>query len=154
MIRTFSKTDMDAVLDVWLDASIKAHNFIVSDFWRSQLGSMRNIYLPSSEIWVHEKNGIVVGFFALLGDRLAAIFVAPDLQGLGIGKALISYAQSLRSNLSLTVYTANSASVGFYKSQGFNVINEGVDATTGESELTMQWVSNNSFKPTPLRNAT
>ncbi|THT96418.1 N-acetyltransferase [Lampropedia puyangensis] len=144
MIRPFSTADMDAVLDVWLCASIKAHSFIASDFWHSHLESMRTTYLPGSEAWVHEKNGQVSAFIALQGNRLAAIFVSPVLQGSGIGKSLISQAKSLRDHLNLTVYTANSASVRFYKSQGFMIVSEDMDAATNEPELTMSWVNSHS----------
>lgn len=139
MIRAFRETDMEAVLEVWLSASIEAHHFVAPAFWRSQVDSMRTTYLPRSEVWVYEADETVVGFFALLGDRLAAIFVSPDFQGSGIGSALLAHAKRLRSDLSLTVYQANAASVAFYRSQGFAVVEESLDSTTGQAELVMSW---------------
>ena len=70
MIRAFSQTDMEQVLEVWLAASIKAHDFIAPEYWRSQLESMRHTYLPSSEVHVCEQGQTVVGFYALLKIRL------------------------------------------------------------------------------------
>ena len=141
MIRVFSQTDMDQVLEVWLAASIKAHDFIAPEYWRSQLESMRDIYLPSSEVHVYAQGQRVVGFYARVEDSLAAIFVAPDLQGAGIGKSLIAHAKAKRRKLSLSVYKANSAGIGFYKSQGFEITATGLDEAVGEEEYTMQWCS-------------
>ncbi|MBD7959130.1 N-acetyltransferase [Comamonas avium] len=142
MIRNFSQTDIDMLLDVWLSASIKAHDFVASEFWDSQLKSMRNTYIPASEVYVYEKGQTVIGFYALVGDTLAAIFVAPDLQGAGVGKCLIAHAKSIRHTLSLSVYKANLASVAFYQSQGFEITGEGLDEATGQDEYTMRWTPN------------
>ena len=46
MISRLKETDMDQVLEIWLEASIKSHNFIKREFWESKLEDMRNLYLP------------------------------------------------------------------------------------------------------------
>ena len=130
---------MDQVLEVWLAASLKAHDFIAPEYWRSQLESMRNIYIPASEAYVYKQGKRVVGFYALAEDTLAAIFVAPDLQGTGIGKSLLAHAKSKRHILSLSVYKANAAGIRFYQSQGFEIAAAGLDEAVGEEEYTMQW---------------
>lgn len=33
MIRAFSDRDMDSILDVWLESSVKAHDFVGREFW-------------------------------------------------------------------------------------------------------------------------
>lgn len=50
MIRKYNKNDLDSVLEIWLNASIKAHDFILAEFWESQVESMRNIYIPSKAV--------------------------------------------------------------------------------------------------------
>lgn len=139
MIRPFAPHDMDAVLDVWLSASIAAHDFVAADFWQSQREAMRDIYLPSAEVHVDDDGTAVTGFSALLGDTLAALFVAPAHQGRGIGQRLMAHAQSLRQSLQLAVYTANVRSVAFYRAQGFVVASERRDAATGQPEYVMRW---------------
>ncbi len=137
MIRPIKPQEIEAVLDIWLIASIQAHDFIEAEFWRSQLDNMRDVYLPASEVFVYEQAGDVVGFYALYEDNLAAIFVAPSCQGKGVGKALIADAKTRRKSLTLSVYKENQASYQFYVSQGFNVVSEQEDEHTGHLEITM-----------------
>ena len=81
MIRPFTASDMEAVLRIWLDASVRAHDFVPAQFWQEQLPAMRTVYLPFAQVWVYEDAGQVLGFYALVEDQLAAIFVAPQQQG-------------------------------------------------------------------------
>lgn len=104
MIRKYNANDTDSVLEIWLNVSVKAHDFISADFWESQVENMRNIYIPASETYVYEVDSKVVGFYALYENSLAAIFVSPELQGKGIGKQLLSHAKAQRVVLSLSVY--------------------------------------------------
>lgn len=138
MIRKFSGSDIDPVLDIWLTASIKAHDFVEASFWESQVENMRNIYIPTSETYVFESDSKVVGFYSLYENNLAAIFVHPEFQGKGIGKQLISHAKKQKVSLTLSVYKENEDSYQFYLSQGFTVISEQTDKHTGHQEYMMR----------------
>ncbi|MBD2796811.1 GNAT family N-acetyltransferase [Xenorhabdus sp. 18] len=137
MIRSFTEADMDAVLSIWLDASIKAHHFVAAEFWQSQVNNMRNTYIPASEVYVYVQGSRVTGFYALHGNNLAAVFVSPDKQGQGIGKSLVNDAKNRRTELTLSVYQQNQASYEFYLSQGFDVVSEEIDKNTGCQEYFM-----------------
>ena len=128
---------MEAVLAIWLETSIRAHGFVESEFWESQVDNMRRIYIPGSQTFVYESKAKLVGFYALHEDCLAAIFVVPAYQGQGIGKALLAHAKSQRSRLTLSVYKENDASCRFYLSHGFHVVSEQADEHTGHLEFTM-----------------
>ncbi len=130
---------MEKVLDIWLHASIQAHSFIGADFWRQQLGAMRNRYLPASTSYVFEIDGAVWGFYSLHGDALAALFVAPAKQSAGVGSLLLADAQARRPMLELTVYSANHAARRFYERHGFVVVGQQQDAHTGHLETRMRW---------------
>lgn len=137
MIRQFEANDMDAVLDIWLTASIQAHDFVDPAVWQAQVDNMRTLYLPASQVYVFEAAGRTTGFYAVHDNNLAAIFVRPACQGQGIGKALITHAKQHCTELTLSVYKENSASVQFYLAQGFTIINESVDEHTGHPEYLM-----------------
>ncbi|SIP95689.1 N-acetyltransferase [Marinobacterium stanieri] len=137
MIRPRTDRDIEAILDIWLQASIKAHDFVPDEFWEAQVDDMRTLYIPASETFVFEQNADVVGFYSLNEDRLAAIFVLPEQQGQGIGKQLLDHAKTQRPSLTLSVYTENETACAFYLSQGFEVVSEQIDEDTGCPEYTM-----------------
>ena len=137
MIRKFESPDMDDILRIWLEASIKTHDFIDADFWQSKIGDMRHKYIPNSETYVYTDKGVIKGFFALYEDTLAALFVSPDSQRTGIGKKLITIAKSLRETLNLYVYRKNSKAIDFYIKCGFRTLKTRVDKHTGEIEILM-----------------
>ncbi|TQF67669.1 N-acetyltransferase [Pseudoalteromonas luteoviolacea] len=139
MIRKSCEADIEAVLLVWLAASERAHHFVPAAFWREQLDSMKHVYLPSSRNYVYIKDSKIIGFYALLDDTLAAIFVLPERQGQGIGKQLIADAKSRCHSLQLAVYKRNLASVEFYKKQGFEIAGEELEELTGQQQLIMRW---------------
>ena len=137
MIREYNPADIEVVLDIWLTASIKAHDFVTPEFWESHVGNMRDIYIPASITYVYQVDGEVRGFYSLYEGILAAIFVSPQHQGCGIGKQLIQHAKLEYPNLSLNVYKENQATIEFYLSQGFSIVSEQTDEHTGHQEYTM-----------------
>ncbi|MCX4026883.1 GNAT family N-acetyltransferase [Endozoicomonas sp. SM1973] len=139
MIRPFMPADMNAVLNIWLEASIQAHDFVNSDFWHSKLNLMQEVYIPSSETYVYEDAEGIKGFFSLYNNTLAAIFVNPSDQGSGIGQQLLLKAKSLRNKLDLTVYRDNKKSIKFYQQNDFTTIKEQIDKHTGMIEILMTY---------------
>src|SRR5690606_26063056 len=139
MIRDSRAGDIDAILDIWLSASIQAHDFIDSAFWVAKVGDMRDIYLPASQTRVYEAAGKVRGFYSLYEDTLAAIFVAPGSQGQGIGSVLLADAKTQRPRLQLTVYKENAPSIPFSEMHGLTVAGEQTDDHTGQAELLMEF---------------
>lgn len=141
MIRAFEPSDMNDVLNIWLEASIGAHGFVGREFWESRIDDMRETYIPDSDTYVFSENGTVKGFFSLHGDSLAAMFVSPDAQSKGIGQQLMNEAKSLRRKLNLTVYRENEKSTQFYWKCGFKLVKERVDEHTGHIEILMEYSS-------------
>ena len=141
MIREFVALDMDRVLSIWLESSVQAHGFIDPAFWESKLDDMRHIYIPASETYVYESDREVKGFFSVHGDSLAAIFVAPDCQGDGVGQKLMKKVKSLRKRITLCVYKENGKAVAFYKRCGFKETSERQDPHTGQVEWVMEFDS-------------
>lgn len=139
MIRDFKNEDIELVLDIWLKSSIVAHHFIEKSFWESKIPDMRDIYLPASETYIYEEKDVIKGFVSLVDNTIAAIFVLPDQQGIGIGKKLMAKAKQIRSNLNLTVYKDNIKTIEFYKKHGFKIIREQIDHNTGCLELYMEY---------------
>ena len=141
IIRTYQPSDVEQVLNIWLEASARAHDFVAREFWESKVEDMRDVYLPAAETYVYEENGTVRGFVSLHGDSIAALFVAPTEQGAGIGGRLMGKAKEVRHELTLTVYKENRRGVRFYEKCGFAVRDERLDSHTGHPELVMAYGS-------------
>jgi putative acetyltransferase len=144
-LRKFKKSDIDQIIEIWLDASITAHDFIGREFWQAKVKDMRGIYIPAAETYVFEESGTIKGFFSLYRDTLAALFVSPSWQGTGIGNALMQKAKEMSDRLELTVYKQNVKSIGFYKKRGFVIEKEQIDKHTGHPEYVMRWTSTGSM---------
>lgn len=139
MIRNYKETDLGEMVRIWYDSSIIAHPFMSDSFWASYKPSMKEKYLPLAENYVFEQEGIVTGFISLVGEWVCALFVAPEKQGRGIGKALLKHAKALRRRLSLKVYKANKKAILFYEKNGFRAIGEEIDEHTGCLQVLMEW---------------
>ena len=53
MIRKFENLDLDAVMQIWLQANLDAHAFIPASFWEAHFEMVRDL-LPQAELYVHE----------------------------------------------------------------------------------------------------
>jgi len=137
MIRKATPADLPALLDIWLEATQKAHDFIEPSFWEGKFEDMRDHYLPSANVWLYERGGQPLGFFAVQEHVLAALFVSPAEHGQGIGSELLDKARSMTEGLELSVYERNSEAVAFYQRHGFCQIDLRTDQRAGHVELVM-----------------
>lgn len=140
MIRQFKKNDLSAVMQIWLDTNIKAHDFIPKEYWESNYEIVKEI-LPDAEIYVHvdDTAGFIDGFIGLTDNYIAGIFVKEDKQSKGIGKKLLNYVKNIKPNISLSVYQKNTKAVRFYKREQFKFVSENVDDIINEKEFIMEW---------------
>lgn len=139
MIRKATPRDMDRIIQIWLDASRSAHDFIPFEYWRDHVSDMRSKYLPQSTTFVCEHENAVVGFISLVNTDLAAIFVTPEQQHHGYGRQLIQFAKAQSEHLTLCVYKNNSEAVRFYLAAGFTSTEERLDPDTNQVEIVMAW---------------
>lgn len=135
MIRPFRTSDTQQLLHVWYQASLIAHSFLDADFFEAERKRIVEHWLPQAETYVSVESRQLVGFLSLVGDEVGAIFVDPQAQGNGHGRALMDHARSIRDHLELDVFEENSIGRSFYAAHGFEQIGRGVDATTGRVTL-------------------
>ena len=140
MIRKFENQDLDAVMQIWLQANLDAHAFIPASFWEAHFEMVRDL-LPQAELYVHEDAGTrqIDGFIGLTENHIEGIFVVKSARSKGIGKALLDYAKSRKPRLDLSVYQKNERALAFYQREQFTVQSEGIDEDTNEAELQMLW---------------
>ena len=140
MIRKFETRDLDTVMQIWLHGNLDAHAFIAASFWTEHFEMVRDM-LPQAELYVHENEDTrqIDGFIGLTENRIEGIFVAKAARYKGIGRALLEYAKSLKSRLTLSVYQKNERALAFYRGEQFVVQSEGIDGDTNEAEIQMLW---------------
>lgn len=140
MIRKFNQSDIEEVINIWLECSYISHDFINRDFWNSQIEDMKKIYIPASETYIFEENEKIIGFISYYEWAIAAIFVNHKYQWKGIWKQLLNFIKNKYSELKLTVYSQNKKSVEFYSSQWFKIIKEQKCSFTENNEFVMTWL--------------
>jgi putative acetyltransferase len=91
-----------------------------------------------AETWVYEAAGRVVGFISLIENEVGAIFVYPEWQGKGIGRALMDMARGIHGTLELEVFKENLKAQRFYERYGFVGIGERLHEETGRPMLRMR----------------
>ena len=125
--------------DIWLEASLGAHAFIPSGFWKENYAPMWSRYLPSSTVHTALAATGIIGFGSVKDNVLEALFVIPEAQGKGVGSSLLTYLFSVYDALSLAVYVKNPKAVAFYERSGFARATRQICAHTGEEEILMRW---------------
>ena len=135
MIRKYEEKDLCELLDAWNSASKVAHPFLDEDFLEQERRNIAALHLPNAETWVFELDGVVVGFIALIGNEVGAIFVDAKFHGRGIGRALMDHARSSRDVLELDVFKDNLVGRKFYERYGFSQVGEHLHEDTGFIQL-------------------
>ncbi|WP_018885441.1 GNAT family N-acetyltransferase [Paenibacillus massiliensis] len=138
MIRKLNKDDIDQVTQIWLEVNTRTHNFIPERYWTEQFNAVKEI-LPQSEVYVYEQGDEILGFVGLSDNYIAGIFVSTISQSKGIGRELLNYAKSIKTELSLSVYQKNERAIKFYQRESFIIEAEKIDENTGEQEFLMLW---------------
>lgn len=140
-IRPYRPTDLDFLIALWLESTITGHPFIKESYWYESEPLVRQEYIPNATTWVYEHRGQLGGFISIMADKfIAALFVATDLQGKGVGKTLIRYAQACYPMLMLEVFQKNYHAHQFYKRLGFSDISEEFNQDVQEITHIMRWI--------------
>ena len=140
MIRQYRQEEIEKILNIWLKGSIQSHDFIGDDYWHNMVPIVKKYYFPNTETYVFEDKHQIKGFLSLIDDKyIGALFVDPVYQKQKIGSKLVNYVKKIYPELSLKVFIKNSNAVRFYQKNGFKIVAEQIDDSTGEKELLMSW---------------
>ena len=129
---------MDRVAGIWLDANLRAHCFIPPQYWKSNFDPVKEM-LPRVLLYVYENDREIWGFIGLNGEYIEGIFISGEMQSQGIGKRLLDFVKTKKTELRLNVYQKNTRAIRFYQREGFKILREGMDEATGEKDYEMTW---------------
>ena len=83
---------------------------------------MRDVFFPRAEVWFAvDEDDTALAILALEGDDwLEQLYVLPEAQGRGIGRALVEHAKLQRpAGLQLWAFESNAPARAFYEANGF-----------------------------------
>jgi GNAT superfamily N-acetyltransferase len=121
--------------DIWRQHYVPIIGLAQTDYMVAKFQSAAAIARQMTEgyrYYLARKDGVDVGYFALVPDfresraLLSKLYVRPEQQGAGIGKAIIAFVEAQCAALGiqelwLTVNRNNTGSIAFYKRTGFTV---------------------------------
>ena len=120
IIRQGIAADYPLLLDIWLRAVRATHHFLQASDIEALIVPLRDSYLPAVELRVAvDADDTPLGFIGLNEDHVEMLFVAPDVHGQGIGRALLDHVRASRKSFSVDVNEQNPQAVGFYLHYGF-----------------------------------
>lgn len=126
IFRAYEPNDLSGLLTCWEAAIRSAPPQMSEGFILGELGNIQRDYLPKLQTTVAE-NGQIQGFICMLGTEVAALFVHPFEQRMGIGSALLA-GQDART---LEVFEANTPARRFYAKHGFRQTHSRLHEETG-----------------------
>lgn len=138
MIRKFIVSDLDQIINIWLECNLKAHSFIPAAFWKNHINLLREA-LPQAEVFIYQKDTKIIAFIGLEDDYIAGLFVKDGYQSQGIGKYLLNRVKQDHNKLTLSVYAKNKGALNFYLKENFKILKKKIDTDTGEEEILMFW---------------
>jgi putative acetyltransferase len=124
-VRGFNELDFPAVCSIYIKAKHDELQFESRNFEITPLEEDAVILAAFKEsvVLVFEEEE-VLGFAALYGNQLRAMFVRRDARGKGVGQALLEAAHTGNEELVLNVAKSNEGAQRFYARNGFVVTGE------------------------------
>ncbi|PRX34706.1 putative acetyltransferase [Orenia metallireducens] len=139
MIRNSNKDDLDKIVHLWYEVSLKAHDFIDKEYWKTSQQDMKEKYIPLSDTYIIEEDNQLRGFISMVDNYLAALFVASNFQSSGYGKRLLDHVKKNRDYIELKVFKKNKKAYNFYSNNEFIIEQELLSEDLKEKEYLMVW---------------
>lgn len=141
-IKPYQPQDEANLMQAWERANALAHPFLGAEFVAQVRHDIPALYIPNADTWVAAVDSKVVGFMALMGHEIGAIFLDPQFHGQGIGKALMDQAQKLYGDLEVEVFKDNHLGRRFYSAYGFQLLEQKFHEPSGQQVLRLKFNAN------------
>ena len=118
-VRRGTKADAPRALEIWRDAVDATHQFLSSEH-RADIDAIVVEWLPTADLWlIDDETGRPVGFLAMDGNLIDALFVDPVVHGRGYGTALLNQALKLAPDAIVDASEQATNALPFYEARGF-----------------------------------
>lgn len=132
--------DLAEIMVLWLRGNLKAHWFLGDLYWHNLYGSVRNAYEDTANLFVYREEGVIRAYVRLIEDTvIEGLFVQDEYQKRGIGTLLLAYCQSIRPNLSVSIYAQNQSAFDFFTRRGFYVTTETNGDESKDDRYALEW---------------
>lgn len=122
-IREYRSDDFDALTIVWRisrEKSLPEFQREKGHFFYEDQNYFQNHILQNNQVWVVESEQRPVAFMAINKDFIDQLYIHPDYQRCGIGRALLDFARTLSpDHLWLYTLQVNVGARAFYEKNGF-----------------------------------
>jgi len=122
-IRDYRAADFDAVTILWRIArekSIPEFQNAKGHFFFEDQDYFHDFILKQNKVFVVESHHRPIAFMAMKDQFIDQLYVHPDRQKIGVGKALLEYARSLSpEHVWLYTLQINTNARAFYEKNGF-----------------------------------
>ena len=149
-IRDYRPQDFDSVTILWRIArekSLPEFQLAKGHFFYEDQEYFRDHVLKDEKLWVAEMDHHPVAFIAMRNEFIDQLYVHPDYQNRGIGRALLDHARQLSpDHLWLYTLQININACAFYEKYGFVAEKFGISpAPESEPDVEYHWRKVQSF---------
>lgn len=123
-IRSYHQSDLPLIFDIYNRSKLDELNFENQKFTLLPLeqDEARFRKLMESDIYVYQEQGHILGYGAIYGDEVRALFVHPNFRSKGVGKKLFEFLLSnIQGQPYLYVASSNQRAKCLYEQYGFSV---------------------------------
>ncbi len=143
-IRFYRADDFEPVTRLWRrarEAAVPELTARMGYSFKTDQAFFAEHIVAACDLWVVEKDGLVVAFMGIKKDFIDHLYVDPDHQRQGIGRMLLEQARDLsHDHLWLYTHAANSMARAFYEKNGFAAEKFGVSpAPENEPDVEYHW---------------
>lgn len=132
-LQFLSNEILDELLKIWEKSVRSSHHFLNEEDIEYFKPLIRDQYFPAVKLYIiRNKGGQITSFMGVSDDMLEMLFVLPEEQGRGYGKALVNYAINQCNILKVDVNEDNRQACQFYFRMGYEIIGRDEFDPTGK----------------------
>ena len=109
--------ELPSVVDIWHRSLVDSLHWLRPEQRSSEAeyrDFFRNVVAKTTELWVAEQDGSILGILAMSGDSVSRLYVDTSAQEKGVGSALLDRAKALSpEGLRLVTLERNEQAAGF-----------------------------------------
>lgn len=120
-LRKCTSADYASLVEIWEESVRESHGFLSENDIQEIKGKLAGCYFPAVKLYsATAEDGATAGFIGLSEHTIEMLFIKPEHQRKGYGKAMIDFARSEGITL-VDVNEQNPRALKFYIKQGFHV---------------------------------